>query len=125
MICFLIHSSTKAKVNDGTLRKPRHQKLANILLVHVVLGCNTMSGTHGIGKGFALRKIMKDLEFWEQPEVLIMKITQTVILLQLERKSWFVYTTAGLTKVWIRYDIGNSARRSQQGLRSYSPNVSL
>ena len=68
---------------------------------------------------------MKDAEFQEQAEVLIMKITQTVILLQLERKSLFVYTTAGLTKVWIRYDIGNSARRSQQGLRLYRANDSL
>ena len=45
-----------------------------------------------------------------------MKMPQRVTLLQLERKRLFVYTTAGLTKVWIRYDIRYSARRSQQGL---------
>ena len=32
---------------------------------------------------------------------------------------------AGLKKVWIRYDIPDSARRSQQGRHLYSPNVSL
>ena len=32
---------------------------------------------------------------------------------------------AGLKKVWIRYDIPDSAGRSQQGLHLYSPNVSL
>ena len=52
-----------------------------------------------------------------------MKKLQRVILLQLERSPLFVYTMAGLTKVWIRYDVRDSARRSQQGLRLYSPNV--
>ena len=33
--------------------------------------------------------------------------------------------TAGLNQVWIHYDIRDSARRSQQGLHLYSPNVSL
>ena len=32
---------------------------------------------------------------------------------------------AGLKKVWIHYDILDPARRSQQGLHLYSPNVSL
>ena len=87
--------------------------------------CDTKSGIHGIGKGFALKKIMKDAEFQEQAEVFKMKMPQRVILLQLERKPLFVYTTAGLTKVWIRYDIRDSARRSQQGFRLYILNVSL
>ena len=45
-----------------------------------------------------------------------MKMPQRMILLQLERKRLFVYTTAGLTKFRIRYDIRDSDRRSQQGL---------
>ena len=52
-----------------------------------------------------------------------MKMPQSVISLQLERSPLFVYTMASLTKVWIRYDIQDSARRSQQGLHLYSPNV--
>ena len=42
---------------------------ANILFVHAVLGCDTTSGIHGIGKGLALKKIMKDAEFQEQAEL--------------------------------------------------------
>ena len=42
---------------------------ANILFVHAVLGCDTASGMHGIGKGLALKKIMKDAKFQEQAEV--------------------------------------------------------
>ena len=53
-----------------------------------------------------------------------MKIQQRLILLQFERKPLFVYTTAGLTKVWIHYDIRDSDRRSQQGPRLYIPDVS-
>ena len=99
---------------------------ANILFVHAILGCDTTSGMHGIGKGLALRTIMKDAQFQEQVDpFLIMKMPQKVILLQLETRPLFVYTTASLTKAWIRYDIRDSARRSQQGLRLYSPNVSL
>ena len=45
--------------------------------------------------------------------------------LQLERSLLFVYTSTGLKKVWIRYDIRDSARRSQQGLHFYNPNVTL
>ena len=51
--------------------------------------CDTKSGIHGIGKGLALKKIMKDAEFREQDEVFKMKMPQTVILLQLERKPLF------------------------------------
>ena len=32
---------------------------------------------------------------------------------------------AGLKKVWIRYDIQDSARRTQQGLHLYSLNISF
>ena len=42
---------------------------ANILYVHAILGCDTTSGIHGIGKGLALKKIMKDALFQEQAEV--------------------------------------------------------
>jgi len=40
------------------------------------------------------------------------------------RKKSLVYTNASL-KVWIRYDIRDSAGRLQQGLHLYSLNVSL
>ena len=51
-------------------------------------------------------------EFYKQPKVDGYEVEQTRI-------------TAGLKKVWIHYDIPVSARRSQQGLHLYSPNVSL
>ena len=51
-------------------------------------------------------------EFYKQPKVDGYEAAQTRI-------------TAGLKKVWIHYDIPVSARRSQQGLHLYSPNVSL
>ena len=52
-------------------------------------------------------------EFYKQPKVDDHEVEQIRI-------------AAGLKKVWIRYyDILDSARRSQQGLHLYSPNVSL
>ena len=42
---------------------------AYILFVHAILGCDTTSGIHRIGKGSALKKIMKDAQFQEQAEV--------------------------------------------------------
>ena len=42
---------------------------AYILFVHAILGCDTKSGIHGIGKGSALNKLMKDAQFQEQAEV--------------------------------------------------------
>ena len=42
---------------------------AYILFVHAILGCDTTSGIHGIGKGSALKKIMKDAQSQEQAEV--------------------------------------------------------
>ena len=51
-------------------------------------------------------------EFYKQPRVDDYEVEQTRIV-------------AGLKKVWIRYNIRDSARRSQQGLNFYSPNVSL
>ena len=51
-------------------------------------------------------------EFCKQPKVDDYEVEQTRIV-------------AGLKKVWIHYDIRGSARRSQQGLHLYSPNVSL
>ena len=42
---------------------------ANTLFVHAVLGCDTTSGIHGIGKGLALKKITKGTQFQEQAEV--------------------------------------------------------
>ena len=42
---------------------------ANFLFVHAVLRCDTTSGIHGIGKGVALKEIMKDAQFQEQAEV--------------------------------------------------------
>ena len=39
------------------------------MFVHAILGCDTMSGIHGIGKGLALKKIMKDEQVQEQAEV--------------------------------------------------------
>ena len=95
---------------------------ANNLFVHAVLGCDTTSGIHGIGKGNCARRVHN---FRSKLRFLIMKMPQRVILLQLERKPLFVYAMAGLTKVWIRYDIRDSTRRSQQGLLLYSPNVFL
>ena len=51
-------------------------------------------------------------EFCKQPKVDDYELEQTRIV-------------ASLKKVWIRYDIPDSARRSQQGRHLYSPNVSL
>ena len=51
-------------------------------------------------------------EFYKQPKVDDYEVEQTRIV-------------AGLKKVWIRYNIRDSARRSQHGLNFYSPNVSL
>ena len=68
---FLSQSKGQRRGRFGTSRKPRlhwDQKPANILFVHVVLRCNTTSETHRIGKGFALKKIMKDAEFQEQAD---------------------------------------------------------
>ena len=87
--------------------------------------CDTTSEIHGIGKGLALKKIMKDAEFQEQDEVFNNEDVTKSDIIQLERKPLFVYTAAGLTKVWIRYNIRDSARRSQQGLHLCIPNVSL
>jgi len=42
---------------------------ANILLVHAILGCDTTSRIHGIGKGVALIKIRTDALFREQANV--------------------------------------------------------
>ena len=50
-------------------------------------------------------------EFYKQPKVDDYEVEQTRIV-------------AVLKKVWIRYDIRDSARRSQQGLHLYSRNVS-
>ena len=51
-------------------------------------------------------------EFYKQPKVDDYEVEQTRIV-------------AGLKQVWIRYNIRDSARRSQQGIHLYSPNVSL
>ena len=51
-------------------------------------------------------------EFYKQPKVDDHEVEQIRI-------------AAGLKKVWIRYDIQDSARRTQQGLHLYSSNVSL
>ena len=42
---------------------------ANILFVHAILGCDTTSRIHGIGKGVALTKIRTDALFREQANV--------------------------------------------------------
>ena len=42
---------------------------ADILFVHAVLGCDTTSALHGIGKGLALKKILIDAVFREQAQV--------------------------------------------------------
>ena len=42
---------------------------ANILLVHAILGCDTTSRIHGIGKGVALTKIRTEAPFREQVNV--------------------------------------------------------
>ena len=42
---------------------------ANILFVHAILGCDTTSRIHGIGKGVALTKIRTDTLFREQANV--------------------------------------------------------
>ena len=42
---------------------------ANILFVHAILGCDTISRIHGIGKGVALTKIRTDALFREQANV--------------------------------------------------------
>ena len=36
---------------------------AHVLFVQAILGCDTMSGIHGIGKGLVFKKIMKDEVF--------------------------------------------------------------
>ena len=41
----------------------------NILFVHAVLGCDTTSRLHGIGKGVALKKIKSNANFLEQAKV--------------------------------------------------------
>ena len=42
---------------------------ANILFVHAVLGCDTTSRVHGIGKGAALAKVRTDMQFRDQATV--------------------------------------------------------
>ena len=42
---------------------------ANILFVHAILGCDTISRIHGIGKGVALSKIRTDALFRKQANV--------------------------------------------------------
>ena len=51
-------------------------------------------------------------EFYKQPKAEDYEVEQIRI-------------AAGLKKVWIRYDIQDSARRTQQGPHLYSSNVSL
>ena len=51
-------------------------------------------------------------EFYKQPKVEDYEVEQIRIV-------------AGLKKVWIRYNIQDSTRRTQQGLHLYSSNVSL
>ena len=41
---------------------------ADILFVHTILGCDTTSGIHGIGKGLTFKKIMQDTQFQKQAE---------------------------------------------------------
>ena len=98
---------------------------ANIIFVHAVLGCVIQQEYMGLAKVWLFRRLRRLQNFRSKIRLLIMKMPQRVILLQLERKPLFVYTTAGLTKVWIRYDIRDSARRSQQELCLYISNVSL
>ena len=64
----------------------------------------------GLARVWLLRRSRRMHNFRSKLRFLIMKIPQRVTLLQLERKPLFVYTTAGLSKVWIRYDIRDSAR---------------
>ena len=129
MICFSFLSQSKGQRRERFRDRRKRLGRKNLRKYYFCSRssrlCDTTSGIHGIGKGLALKKIMKDEEFQEKMRFLIMKMPQRVILLQLERKPLFVYTTACLTKVWIRYDIRYSARRLQQGLRLYIPNVSL
>ncbi|KAK3709221.1 hypothetical protein QZH41_004579 [Actinostola sp. cb2023] len=44
---------------------------ANILFVHAILGCDTISRVHGLGKGVALKKVADNAEFRDQALVFI------------------------------------------------------
>ena len=64
---FFIPQPKQRSKTFGTSRKSRlhwDQRLAEIFFfVHAIVGCDTTSGIHGIGKGLALKKIMKDAQF--------------------------------------------------------------
>ncbi|KAK3701243.1 hypothetical protein QZH41_001518 [Actinostola sp. cb2023] len=51
----------------------------NILFIHAVLGCDTTSRAHGIGKGSALKKFITSAHFREQAEVFNGIVTKEAI----------------------------------------------
>ena len=94
---------------------------ANVLFVHAVLGCDTTSGIHGIGKAVALKKIMKDAQFQEQAEVSNNEDATKSDIIAAGEKALVCLYNGRSDESLVRYDIRDSARRSQQGLLFLQP----
>jgi len=47
----------------------------NILFLHAILGCDTTSRVHGLGKGIALKRFQKDANFRQQARIFLDKET--------------------------------------------------
>ena len=76
----------------------------NIFFIHAILGCDTTSRLHGVGKGTFLKKFCESHHFRNQAKVFNNASASEKKLLKLVRKLWFAFTKVNLAEPWIVLD---------------------
>ena len=83
----------------------------NIFFIHAILGCDTTSRLHGVGKGTFLKKFCESHHFRNQAKVFNNASASEKKLLKLVRKLWFAFTMVNLAEPGIALDTDDIAKR--------------
>ena len=83
----------------------------NIFFIHAILGCDTTSRLHGIGKETSLKNFCENHHFLNQAKCSTTHLHQRRKLLKLVRRLWFTFTMVNLAKPWIVLDTDDIVKR--------------
>ena len=83
----------------------------NIFFIHAILGCDTTSRLHGVGKGTSLKKFCASHHFRNQAKVFSNASASEKKLLKLARRLWFAFTMVNLAESWIVLDTDKVVKR--------------
>ena len=95
----------------------------NILFLHAILGCDTTSRLHEIGKGTAIKKYDTCQHFSRSKPSCSIHVRLWMKLLPQERMRWYPCTTASQETDSIVYDTGYTARNWRPRSHRYSPTI--